>query len=258
VSKKNVFRGGETFSVKLDASYEWQTGSATTGKSAEINSWELGLSTALTYPRLMFPGLDTRRFRFPAQTEFKLYANQLNRAGYFRLLSFGGSAVYTFQPTKTSKHVFSPFRLTFNMLQDHTAKFDSIMEQNRALAISFRNQFIPAMSYTYTFDDAAITSRRHHTWWSTTVTSGGNITSAIYALFGKSFDQRDKDLLGNPFAQFMKVTTELRNLLKVRGRTHVATRLMAGVIVPYGNSQYARATVQVSILPSHGSCFVPT
>lgn len=247
IAKKNVFRGGETFSVKLDASYEWQTGGTATGKSAEINSWELGLSTALTYPRLMFPGLDTRRFRFPAQTEFKLYANQLNRAGFFRLLSFGGSAVYTFQPTRTSKHTFTPFRLTFNMLQDHTAKFDSIMEQNRALAVSFRDQFIPAMSYTYTFDDASITSRRHHTWWSTTVTSAGNVTSGIYALCGEPFDKHDKSLLGNPFAQFLKVTTELRNLFKVQGRTHVATRLMAGVIVPYGNSQYAPYSEQFYI-----------
>ena len=55
VSKKNVFRGGETFSVKLDASYEWQTGGTATGKSAEINSWELGLSTSLSYPRPTFP-----------------------------------------------------------------------------------------------------------------------------------------------------------------------------------------------------------
>ena len=247
ISKKNVFRGGETFSVKMDASYEWQTGSSATGKSTEINSWELGLSTALTYPRLMFPGLDTRRFRFPAQTEFKLYANQLNRAGFFRLLSFGGSAVYTFQRTKTSKHIITPFRLTFNMLQNHTAKFDSIMNQNRALAISFRDQFIPAMSYTYTFDDANITSRRHHTWWSSTVTSAGNVTSAIYSLFGESFDKRDKSLFGNPFAQFMKVTTELRNLFKVKGRTHVATRLFAGVVVPYGNSQYVPYSEQFYI-----------
>lgn len=247
VSKKNVFRGGETFSVKLDASYEWQTGGAATGRSAEINSWELGLSTALTYPRLMFPGLDTRRFRFPAQTEFKLYANQLNRAGFFRLLSFGGSAVYSFQPTKTSKHVFTPFRLTFNMLQDHSARFDSIMEQNRALAISFRDQFIPAMSYTYTYDDANIASRRHHTWWSSTVTSAGNVTSAVYALLGERFDERDKNLLGNPFAQFLKVTTELRNLFKVKGRTHVATRLFAGVVVPYGNSQYTPYSEQFYI-----------
>ena len=247
VSKKNVFRGGETFSVKLDASYEWQTGGAATGKSTEINSWELGLSTSLSYPRLMFPGLNTRRFRFPAQTEFKLYANQLNRAGFFRLLSFGGSAAYTFQPTRTSKHILVPFRLTFNMLQDHTAKFDSVMSQNRALAVSFRDQFIPAMNYTYTFDDAPITSRRHHTWWSTTVTSAGNVTSAIYGLFGEPFDKRDKDFLGNPFAQFVKMTTELRNLFKVRGRTQVATRLLAGVVIPYGNSQYVPYSEQFYI-----------
>ena len=247
LSRKNVFRGGETFSVKLDASYEWQTGGHTTGKSTDINSWELGFSTSLTYPRLVFPGLSTRRSRFPSQTEFKLYANQLNRAGYFRLLSFGGNAVYSFQTTRTSRHSFTPFRLTFNMVQDHTVKFDSIMNQNRALAISFRDQFIPAMSYSYTFDDASITSRRHHTWWNTTITSGGNITSAIYALWGESFDKRDKNLLGNPFAQFIKVTTELRNLLKVRGRTHVATRLMAGVVIPYGNSQYTPYSEQFYI-----------
>jgi len=247
VSKKNVFRGGETFSVKLDASYEWQTGGTATGKSAEINSWELGLSTSLSYPRLMFPGLNTRRFRFPSQTEFKLYANQLNRAGFFRLLSFGGSAAYTFQPTRTSKHILTPFRLTFNMLQDHTAKFDSVMSQNRALAVSFRNQFIPSMSYTYTFDDASITSRRHHTWWSSTVTSAGNVMSAIYGILGEPFDRLDKDFLGNPFAQFLKVTTELRNLFKVRGRTHVATRLFAGVVVPYGNSQYVPYSEQFYI-----------
>lgn len=247
LSKKNVFRGGETFSVKLDASYEWQTGNAATGKSSAVNSWELGLSTSLTYPRLMFPGLNTRRFRFPAQTEFKLYANQLNRAGYFRLLSFGGNATYTFQPTPTSRHIFTPFRLTFNMLQSHTAKFDSIMEQNRALAISFRDQYIPAMSYTYTFDDASITSRRHHTWWSTTITSAGNLTSLASALGGHPFDKRDKSLFGNPFAQFLKLTTELRNLFKVGARSHVATRLMGGIVFPYGNSQYAPYSEQFYI-----------
>lgn len=247
ISKNNVFRGGETFTVKLDASYEWQTGNSATGESSAINSWELGLSAALTYPRLMFPGLNTRRFRFPAQTEFKIYANQLNRAGFFRLLSFGGNATYSLQPTATSRHTFTPFRLTFNLLQSHTAKFDSIMEKNRALAISFRNQFIPAMAYTYTFDDASISSRRHHTWWSTTVTSAGNLTSAIYALAGKSLSERDKSLMGNPFAQFLKLTTELRNLFKVGNRSHIATRLMGGIVFPYGNSQYAPYSEQFFI-----------
>ena len=137
LSKKNVFRGGETFSVKLDASYEWQTGNTATGKMADINSWELGMSTTLTYPRLMFPGLNTRRSRFFSQTEFKLYANQLNRAGYFRLLSFGGNAIYSFQTSPTSKHSFTPFRLSFNMVQDIVMNTKISAKTTSATKISF-------------------------------------------------------------------------------------------------------------------------
>lgn len=247
LSKKNAFRGGETFAVKLNGSYEWQTGRSVSGKASSINSYELGLTTSLTYPRLMFPGFGTRRFRFPATTAFKLYADQLNRAGFFRLLSFGGSAAYELQTTPVSRHTLHPFSLSFDLLQSHTAKFDSVMTANPALAVSFRDQFIPAMSYTYTFDDASIASRRHHTWWSATLTSAGNVTSALYAAFGEPFSRRDKSILGNPFAQFLKVTTELRNLFRLGRKTHLATRLMGGVVYAYGNSSYAPYSEQFFI-----------
>lgn len=246
-SKKNAFRGGETFSVKLNGSYEWQTGKSVSGNAASINSYELGLTTSLTYPRLMFPGWNTRRFRFPATTEFKLYAEQLNRAGFFRLLSFGGSAVYGLQTSPVSHHTLKPFSLSFDLLQSHTAKFDSIMERNPALGAGFRDQFIPAMSYAYTFDDASVTTRKHHTWWRTAVTSSGNVTSAIYAAFGHPFDEKDKSFLGNPFAQFLKLTTELRNVFRLGTRTRLATRLMGGIIYAYGNSSYAPYSEQFFI-----------
>ena len=247
VSKRNVFRGGETFSVKLNGSYEWQTGKAVSGNSSAINSYEIGLSTALTYPRLMFPGLSTKRYRFPASTEFKLYVNQLNRANFFRMLSFGGNATYSLQPSPVSRHTFTPFRLSFNLLQSHTERFDTIMDNNKALAISFRNQFIPAMSYTYTYDNSSITSKRNHLWWSTTVTSAGNLVSSVYALTGKSFSEKDKSFMGNPFAQFMKLTTEVRNQFKITGKTYVATRLMAGIVYSYGNTTVAPYSEQFYI-----------
>lgn len=238
LSRKNIFRGGEKLSIKLDVSYEWQIGGSHTGGGESINSWELGFTSTLDFPRLVLP-VKNKYTRFPVHTAFKLYAGRLNRAGFFKMLSFGGSAVYTIQPTRLSKHVFTPFRLNFYMLQEHTQKFDSIMQQNPALAISFQDQFIPAMNYTYTFDDASVASRRHHTCWNLSVTSAGGLASAVYALFGKSFNKTGKSLFGNPFAQFLKVTTELRNLFKISGRTMVATRFFAGVVIPYGNSRFA-------------------
>lgn len=154
VSKHNAFRGGETFSFELDASYEWQTGSSVEGSSSMINSYEFGASVSLDYPRLVIPFMKYRWSRYPSSSQFKLYADQLNRAGFFKLLSFGGNASYAYQPSATSKHTFSPFKLTFNLLQSTTAKFDSITANNEALYSSLKNQFIPAMSYTYTYDDA--------------------------------------------------------------------------------------------------------
>ena len=56
VTKNNVFGGGESWNVKLNGSYEWQTGKAS---SSLMNSYELGISTSLIFPRVVFPRMAT-------------------------------------------------------------------------------------------------------------------------------------------------------------------------------------------------------
>lgn len=41
---------------------------------------------------------------------------------------------------------------------------------------------------------------------------GRNVTSMIYAAFGQKFSTKDKKLLGTPFAQFLKYSSEVRFL----------------------------------------------
>ena len=247
VSKRNAFRGGETFSVQLDGSYEWQTGSSVEGNSSVINSYSYGISASVEYPRLVIPFYRPRWSPFKRTSEFKLHLEKLNRASYYKMLSFGGTASYTVQTSPVSRHAFTPLRLTFNVLQSTTAKFDSIRNANQALYVSMQDQFIPAMSYTYTYDDSHFRRRRVHTWWETSVTSAGNVTSGIYALFGQPFREKDKNLLGNPFAQFVKLTTEVRRTYRLADRLSLATRLFAGVIYAYGNSTVAPYSEQFYI-----------
>ena len=247
MSKKNVFRGGETFSLELRGSYEWQTNSSGAGGGSAINSYELGAAVSLDLPWIVFPWLHRRDFNFPAQTTFRLYGDQLNRAGFFKMLAFGGNATYTFQPTPLRRHTVTPFKLTFNVLQSTTERFDSIMNANRALYLSLDNQFIPAMSYTYTYDDALLADKRHHLWWETSVTSAGNLTSCVYAAFGQKFGARNKELMGNPFAQFLKLTSEVRYNFRIDADQRLAMRLMAGAIFSYGNSTVAPYSEQFFI-----------
>lgn len=238
LTRYNVFGGGETWNIELKGAYEWQTGG--NKSSSLMNSWDFGLSTSLVFPRVLFPTFGDTEYDFPAMTTFELSAEQLNRARFYKMLSFGGNATYDFQPTRVSRHSFTPFKLTFNVLQNHTAAFDSITNANKALFLSMQNQFIPAMEYTYTFDNAAVRSREKTSfWWQTSVVSAGNITSCIYKAFGEPFNKEGKNLLNAPFAQFVKLNTDFRYLWKIDRNNALAARLAGGIVASYGNSTVA-------------------
>ena len=239
VTKRNMFGGGETFGVKLRGSYEWQTGNKLDAGGSKINSYELGLSTTLTFPRLLFPTLGKRDLNFPATTTFRIYADQLNRARFFKMLSFGGDASYEFQPSATSHHSVTPFKLAYNLLQHTTAEFDSIADSNKALMKSLQDQFVPSMSYTYTYDDSPITTKRHHVWLQGSITQAGLLMNAAYAIAGKPFDKEGKKLFGNPFAQFIKGTVEARYNYQLGENQRLVGRIMAGAIYSYGNARTA-------------------
>lgn len=236
VTKRNVFGGGETFGVTLRGSYEWQTGKRVSGSSSAINSWELGVSGTLTFPQVLFPSLMRGDLKYPSSTSFRIYADQLNRAKFFKMLAFGGSASYDFQPSATSHHAVTPFKLTYSLLQRRTHEFDSIIAVNKALGKSLENQFVPSMGYTYTYDDSPITSRKNHLWWQSSVTQAGLILNTAYAIAGKKFNEENKNMLGNRYAQFIKATSEIRYNYALGGRQHLVGRLMGGVAYSYGNA----------------------
>lgn len=241
LTKKNVFGGGENWNVQLKGSYEWQTGK---NRSSLMNSYEMGISTSLVFPRIVFPRMGKHEYDFPATTTFKLYADQMNRAKYYKLLAFGGNATYDFQPKATSKHSITPFRLTFNVLRNPTEAFKELQEQNPALYISLRDQFIPAMEYTYTYDNSTLSRKRNPIWWQTTVTSAGNVTSLVYCAFGQPFDEEGKKLMGVPFAQFLKLNSEFRYHYRINKDQSIASRVAGGVIWSYGNATTAPYTEQ--------------
>ena len=153
VSNNNLFRGGEVLALKLNGSYEWQTGNKNSGgRSSRLNSYELGLNANLSIPRLLLPSFITRRLKYPGSTTFQLGVDLMNRPSFFRLIAFSGSAGYNFQTSPYSRHSLTVFKLTYNKLLHTTEAFDKTMDENPAIAMSFRNQFVPSINYTYTFE----------------------------------------------------------------------------------------------------------
>jgi len=235
--KRNAFRGAETLGLSVWGSYEWQTGAHMEERSSLVNSYELGATASLSYPRLMFFGLGKKLWRRSiSSTNFELNARWVNRASYFSRVSLGASVSYTLQRKRNIKHEFTPFSLNYDLLLNSTAKFDSIIQANPALYVSMRDQFIPSMEYTFTWKKE---KNRQQQTLRVNLKEAGNVTSGIYAIFGKGFNEQGKELFGVPFAQFVKASVQYTRQFPLTTRTCLATRFFAGIIYSYGNATTA-------------------
>ena len=239
MTKRNAFRGAESLGFHAYGSYEWLTGANMESRPSLFNSYEYGTSVSLDYPYIRLFGLGRKFLRHSlSSTSFKIEANWLNRAAYFGRVSFGAHVDYSLQRTPTVKHDLTLLRLDYNLQLHSTAAYDSIVSANEALYVSMRNQFVPSMQYTFT--KSSRRNARNPRSLVLTLKEAGNVTSGIYAAFGKPFTQKDKNLFGVPFAQYVKATAEFTDRIKLGStKTYLAGRVMAGAVLSYGNATIA-------------------
>ena len=132
-----------------------------------------------------------------------------------------------------------PLTVKYNHLLATTEKFDSISIDNLAIYMSMSDQFIPAMQYTFTYDNSSRPLSRSITHFDFTVKEAGNLINGVSALSGRKYSEEDKEIFGTPYAQFIKLQGQLINYFKLTDNSTLATRLKGGVIWSYGNSSFA-------------------
>ena len=228
VTNKNLFGGGEQLTVGLNGSYEWQTGS---GSSSLLNSYEVGINSSLSFPRLIAPKFIPRRNRNLNWTRFSLNADLLNRPHYFKMAEFEAAVTYDWYPSRRSSSSFTPIKFTYTKLIETTAAFDSIVENNRAIAQSFRSQYIPQVLYSYTYSRTF--AKKNTIKFNFSIQEAGNIFWCIYEAAGK---KEEKTLFGTPFSQFVKGSVQLVYDRLLFGNHHLVMRAFTGAAHAYGNS----------------------
>lgn len=235
LSRKNLLRMAEVIKLSLKGAYEWQTDRVLRNRGSDNNSFEVGADLVLSIPQLLSPIGKDNDYTRPVSTTARIYGDWLHRGGYFRILALGGNVTYSFGSTDCMTHSLTPFALTFNTLEHSTARFDSIMSANPAIGLSFRNQFIPAASYSFTYDNTSYNSRSPSRVI-LSLTSAGVVTTLLFAATGHPWGEKDKSLWGTPYAQFAKATIEACRYYNITPRHTLATRLILGGIYAYGNS----------------------
>lgn len=241
-TKRNAFRGGEKLDINAHGSYEWQTRNQLSGSRDRINTYEYGMDASLEFPRLLLPHNRRKRFFTTPSTILKAATNVINRASYFKRHVVSGELTYNFQTSETSLHQFSPLHLQYNYMSSHTAEFDEIMERSPYLKVSMKDQFIPKMRYTYIYSSP--TDYLHPIFWQTTVSEAANILSLGYMAAGNNWNEKDKRMFKNPYAQFFKIESEFRKTWHLSSHSQLVSHLDIGAIWSYGNSSAAPYTEQ--------------
>ena len=236
-TKRNAFRGGEKLDINLHGSYEWEQGGNVNGSGGNMNSYEYGADASIEFPRLVVPFLKRRRYFTTPSTYAKISMNVLNRPDYFKMHTFSAEWTYKWQRSDKWRHEFSPLTLQYQKLNRTTAKFDSILYANPYLQTSMQDVFIPKIRYTLTYSSAM--RSRNPLVWETTFTEAGNILSLGYMAAGDKWSQTDKQLFSNPYAQFLKLETDISKTWQLGEKSQLVAHANAGIIYTYGNSSAA-------------------
>lgn len=243
-TRRNAFRGGESLDVNLHGNYEWQNNSG----GGNMNSYQYGLDAAVEFPRIIAPFYDSdrvrrgkdgrprpRRFFATPTTLAKLSFDIVNRPDYYRMHIAAGEWTYRWQPSAESRHELSPLTLKYQRINTSTDAFRQIMQQNAYQAKAMEDQFIPKMRYTYTYTSPA--TRRSPIRWETTLAEAGNATALYDVLIqGNSWNQTGKTLFRNPYAQFLRIETDLTKTWTLSPTSSVVGHVNAGVIRAFGNT----------------------
>lgn len=255
LTKRNTFRGGETFDVNLHGSYEWRVGTKRIFANEKLETYNVGIDASLKFPRIVTPfnflnsqrkairerrqrrNLKRRQFFSTPTTTLKLGFDVESRSNYFRMHTASGELTYRWQPSATSTHVFTPISVVYQFKNHTTDLFDSIFVETPYLMKALEDQFITKMSYTYSYSSPAGT--RNPIAWETTISEAGNLLSLGFMAAGKKWNEEGKQLFKNPYAQFLKLNTDFVKRWQISEKNSLVAHLNAGIIWNFGNSSFS-------------------
>jgi len=249
LTKRNAFRGGERLSFNLKGYYERLTGRRVESSADKINSYEYGGDVTLELPRILWPrrritperirqmrekGRKPKKFYSTPSTTLKLSRQTLHRASLFRQHSLTAEITYRWQPTANLSHELSPLIVEYNHFAHMTDSFRNLLKNTPALLVSMTDRLTPKARYTISIGSPA--TSRNPMRFSATLTEAGSVLSLGYMALGRKWNDTDKKMFSTPYAQYLKLRTDLTKTWAIGTSSSFVAHLAAGVAWAFGNS----------------------
>ena len=232
---RNLSKGAELFIFNIDGSFETQL----TGAKKGLNSFEVGANTQLFVPKFVTPfRIRNESSQFVPKTKFDMGFRILHRVEYFDMNSINFSYGYTWKETAQKEYQFDPVSINFAKLMKTTDQFEKLLQENTFLRKSFEQQFTLGSRSSFTYNSVVGVEKSSQWYFNATLDLSGNVAYLIQSAIdqNKSAEKVPYQILGYEYSQYSKIATDTRYYLTLDKDNKIATRLIAGVGIPYGNS----------------------
>ena len=241
---RNVFKGSETFTMKVRGAYEAITGLQEGYENDDYK--EYGIEASLNFPEFKFPFLsaDFKR-KIRATSEVGLSFNSQNRPEFTRTLA-SAKWGYRWVDRKSSQHRFDLLDVNYIYVPWKSENFKNYLEnltdRNSILIKSYGDQLIVRMGYTYTYNSANDKSRTSTNRNSYSIRMNLEEAGNLLYLGSKAIHSAPKEdkgyVIANiPFAQYIKGDIDFARNWNIDERNSLVFHIGMGVAYPYGNSQ---------------------
>ncbi|MCE3076679.1 translocation and assembly module lipoprotein TamL [Chryseobacterium gwangjuense] len=228
---RNFFRGAEQFKAAIYGAFDFQMGGPENAK----NLFRAGTNVQLSIPRIVAPFRFNSSSAFVPRTNITLGYEFQNRTEYYTLNTFTGSFGYVWKENARKEHDLKIFDVTYVSPANITALYESISAKSDAMRRVVQKQLIFGPTYSYTYTNTML-SKPTTMYYKGTLDLAGNITGLVTGANVKK--DKEKTIFGVPFSQYAKIENDFRLYHKFNEKTSLATRFIAGLAYPYGNSEH--------------------
>lgn len=227
---RNAFRGAELLTVSLFGGLEVQV----SGQNNGFNVFRIGGETSVVWPRFLAPfGLNTSG-GFVPQTKALVGYEYQQRAQLYSLNTFRGQFGYLWKESNEKEHQLNVTEITYVSPENVTQLYEEQIAANPALARVIERQLIFGPTYSYTYTNTMRKRRKNTFYFQGKLDMAGNLAGLVTGADVR--DGNEKSFLGVPFSQYVKTELEFRHYLKLGENSQLASRVIAGVGLAYGNS----------------------
>ncbi|GAA0539713.1 translocation and assembly module lipoprotein TamL [Chitinophaga japonensis] len=232
----NLNRAANQLSISLNTGLEMIRNQQ---NSFVVQAKQFGGRVDLTFPRFITPFPIRTGNRSTIRTRLSAGFDYLSRIDRFKINNINASFGYEWNESIYKRWIVKPISLNYVGVSLNPDFRDTVVNPNPYLRRSFEPAFIGGENVTFIFSNNDALHKRHNSYFRANIEESGLWLNGINSIMNWVSNRQSnlESMTGLTISNFIKLEADYRHYWNLNLHSSLATRIYAGVGIPYSKSQ---------------------